>query len=60
METFGRVLLFGMGLTFMLLAYQVDNFTGILGWVFGVILSLAVLASFVKVKRYPGKRGDNL
>jgi hypothetical protein len=60
METFGRVLLFGMGLTFMLLAYQVDNFTGILGWVFGVILSLAVLASFVKVKRYPGGRGDNV
>jgi hypothetical protein len=60
METFGRILLFSMGLTFMLLAYQVDNFTGILGWVFGVILTLATLASFVKPKRYPGGHGDKL
>ena len=60
MEAFGRALLFGMGLTFMLLAYQVDNFTGILGWVFGVTLTLAVFASFVKPKRYPDKHGDQL
>jgi hypothetical protein len=60
METFGRMLLFAMSLTFMLLAYQVNNFTGVMGWIFGVILALAVLASFSNVKRYPGGRGYNL
>lgn len=60
MEPVGRILVFGMGLTFMLLAYQVDNFTGVLGWIFGGLMTLAVLASFIKPKRYPGRRGDNL
>ena len=52
METGGKVLVFAMGVTFMLLAYQVPtNVTSVLGWVFGSLLVLAVLASFAKVKR---------
>jgi hypothetical protein len=60
MENVGKILAFSMGINFMLLAYQVDNVTGVFGWVFGVILTLAVLASFIKPKRYPGGRGDNV
>jgi hypothetical protein len=61
MQTFGRVLLFAMGLNFMLLAYQVPtNVTSVLGWVFGGLLCLAVLMSFSKVKRYPEKHGDRV
>ena len=60
MENVGRILAFAMGLNFFLLAYQVDNVTGVFGWIFGSILTLAVLASFAKPKRYPGGRGDNL
>ncbi len=61
MEIFGRVLAFGMGLTFFLLAYQVPtNVTSVLGWVFGSLLCLAVLASFVKPKRYSEGRGTNI
>lgn len=61
MEQFGRILAFAMGLNFFLLAYQVPtNVTSVLGWVFGSFLTLAVLASFIKPKRYPGGRGDNL
>jgi len=59
MENFGRLLAFGMGLNMMLLAYQLPtNVTTVLGYVFGSLLCLAVLMSFAKVKRYPGKRGD--
>jgi hypothetical protein len=60
METFGRILAFSMGLNFFLLAYQVDNVTGVFGWIFGSLLCLAVLASFVRPKRYPGGRGNNI
>jgi hypothetical protein len=61
MENFGRILAFGMGLNFFLLAYQVPtNVTSVLGWVFGSLLCLAVLMSFVRPKRYPGGRGDNI
>jgi hypothetical protein len=61
METFGKILAFAMGLNFFLLAYQVPtNVTSVLGWVFGSLLCLAVLASFVKAKRYPGGRGTNI
>jgi hypothetical protein len=61
MESFGRVLLFAMGLNFMLLAYQVPaNVTSVLGWVFGCLLCLAVLLSFAKVKRYSEKHGDRV
>ena len=61
MEHFGKVLVFGMGVNFMLLAYQVPtNVTSVLGWVFGGLLCLAVLLSFRKVKRYPEKHGDKL
>jgi hypothetical protein len=61
MEQFGKVLAFGMGVNYMLLAYQVPtNVTSVLGWVFGSLLCLAVLASFAKVKRYPEKHGDQL
>lgn len=60
METFGKILAFSMGLNFFLLAYQVDNVTGVFGWIFGSLLCLAVLASFVKPKRYPGGRGTNI
>jgi hypothetical protein len=61
MENFGRILAFAMGLNFFLLAYQVPtNVTSVLGWVFGSLLCLAVLASFLKAKRYPGKHGDKL
>lgn len=60
METFGRVLAFSMGINFFLLAYQVDNVTGVFGWIFGSLLCMAVLASFVKPKRYPSERGNNL
>jgi hypothetical protein len=61
MESFGRVLLFAMGLNFMLLAYQVPtNVTSVLGWVFGSLLCLAVLMSFAKVKRYSGTHGDRV
>ena len=59
METFGKIMVFAMGINFMLLAYQVPtNVTTVLGWVFGSILCLAVLASFVKAKRYPGGHGN--
>ena len=60
METFGRILAFSMGLNFFLLAYQVDNLTGVFGWIFGSLLCLAVLASFVKPKRYSEGRGTNI
>jgi len=60
MEPIGRILVFAMGLTFMLLAYQVNNVTGVFGWIFGGLMTLAVFASFVKPKRYSGKRGDNV
>jgi hypothetical protein len=61
MEIFGRVLAFSMGLNFFLLAYQVPtNVTSVLGWVFGSLLCLAVLASFVKPKRYSEGRGTNI
>jgi hypothetical protein len=61
MEVFGKVLAFGMGLNFFLLAYQVPtNVTSVLGWVFGSLLCLAVLASFVKPKRYSEKHGDRV
>jgi hypothetical protein len=61
METFGKILAFSMGINFFLLAYQVPtNVTSVLGWVFGSLLCLAVLASFVKPKRYPRERGTNL
>jgi hypothetical protein len=60
METFGKILAFSMGLNFFLLAYQVDNITGVFGWVFGSLLCLAVLASFIKPKRYPGGHGTKL
>ena len=60
MENFGRVLAFGMGLNFFLLAYQVDNVTGVFGWIFGALLCLAVLMSFISPKRYSGRRGTNL
>jgi len=61
METGGKILVFAMGVTFMLLAYQVPtNVTSVLGWVFGSLLILAVLASFANLKRYPERRGDNL
>ena len=58
METIGRLLILGMSVTFMLLAYQVDNVTGVFGWVFGVILAMALLASFGNRNGYSGKRGD--
>ena len=58
MEMIGRLLILGMSVTFMLLAYQVDNVTGVFGWVFGTILAMALLASFAKKKGYPGMRGD--
>jgi hypothetical protein len=57
MENFGRIIAFAMGLNFFLLAYQVDNVTGVFGWVFGSMLTLAVLASFLKPSRYSGGRG---
>ena len=61
MENFGRILAFSMGINMLLLAYQVPtNVTGVLGWVFGSLLCLAVLASFVKPKRYPEKHGDRV
>jgi hypothetical protein len=60
MEYFGRILAFGMGLNFFLLAYQVDNVTGVFGWIFGALLCLAVLMSFIAPKRYSGRRGTNL
>ena len=60
MEYFGRVLAFGMGLNFFLLAYQVDNVTGVFGWIFGALLCMAVLMSFISPKRYSGRRGTNL
>ena len=61
MESFGRILAFAMGLNFFLLAYQVPtNVTSVLGWVFGSLLTLAVLGSFMKPKRYPEKQGDSV
>ena len=61
MENFGRIFAFTMGLNYLLLAYQVEtNVTSVLGWIFGSLLCLAVLMSFVKPKRYPGGRGDNV
>jgi hypothetical protein len=61
METFGRILAFAMGVNMMLLAYQLQtNVTTVLGWVFGSLLCLAVLMSFVRPKRYPEKHGDRV
>jgi hypothetical protein len=61
MENFGRILAFSMGINMFLLAYQVPtNVTSVLGWVFGSLLCLAVLGSFVKPRRYPEKHGDRV
>lgn len=61
MENVGRIIAFAMGINYLLLAYQVEtNITSVLGYVFGSMLCLAVLMSFVKPKRYPSGRGDNL
>ena len=60
MEYFGRILAFSMGLNFFLLAYHVDNVTGVFGWIFGALLCMAVLMSFIAPKRYSGRRGTNL
>lgn len=60
MENFGRMLAFAMGITFFLLAYQAEIVTSVLGYIFGSLLVLAVLMSFVKPKRYPSSHGDNL
>ena len=61
MENVGRIIAFAMGINYLLLAYQVEtNVTSVLGYVFGSMLCLAVLMSFVKPKRYPSGRGDNL
>ena len=58
MQTVGRLLILAMSVTFMLLAYQVNNWSGVLGWVFGGLLAMALLASFANRTGYPGKRGD--
>lgn len=61
MENFGRILAFAMGLNYILLAYQVEtNLFSVLGYIFGSLLCLAVLMSFVKPKRYPAEHGDKL
>jgi len=61
MENVGRIIAFSMGINYLLLAYQVEtNITSVLGYIFGSMLCLAVLMSFVKPKRYPSGRGDNL
>lgn len=61
MENVGRIIAFAMGINYLLLAYQVEtNITSVLGYIFGSMLCLAVLMSFVKPKRYPSGRGDNL
>lgn len=60
MENFGRILAFSMGITFFLLAFQAEIVTAVLGYVFGSLLVLAVLASFVKPKRYPPTHGNNI
>ena len=58
MQVVGRLLILAMSVTFMLLAYQVNNWSGVLGWVFGGLLAMALLASFTNRTGYPGKRGD--
>jgi len=59
MQTFARILLTAMAATFMLLAYQSPlNAVTVMGWVFGGMLTLTVLASFSKGNRYARKRGD--
>lgn len=58
METVGRLLILAMAVTFYLLAYESETFLAIPGYTFGVLLTLALLASFAKKSRYPGKRGD--
>jgi hypothetical protein len=60
MENFGRILAFAMGITFFLLAYQAEVVTSVLGYIFGSLLCLAVLMSFLKPKRYPSEHGDKL
>jgi hypothetical protein len=61
MENVGRIIAFAMGINYLLLAYQVEtNITSVLGYIFGSMLCLAVLMSFVKPKRYPSGRGDKL
>lgn len=60
MENFGRILAFAMGITFFLLSVQVEGVIAVFGYVFGSLLVMAVLASFVKPKRYPSSHGDNL
>lgn len=61
MENVGRIIAFAMGINYLLLAYQVEtNITSVLGYIFGSMLCLAVLMSFVKPKRYPSGRGDNV
>jgi hypothetical protein len=58
METVGRLLILGMAVTFYLLAYESESFMAIPGHTFGVLLTLALLASFARKSGYPGKRGD--
>ena len=58
MQTTGRMLILAMATTFILLAYQTTGFLSVLGYIFGTILGMALLASFARGTRYSGKRGD--
>jgi uncharacterized membrane protein YiaA len=50
-EVIARLLILGMGVTFILLAYQAEPISAGFGYFFGVILTIAFLLSFAKVKR---------
>ena len=52
-DLIARLIILTMAVTFFLLAYQAEPVTGFLGYFFGVILTLAFLVSFAKVKRLP-------
>ena len=58
MQTTGRILILAMATTFILLAYQTTGFLSVLGYIFGTILGMALLASFARGTRYSGKRGN--
>jgi hypothetical protein len=58
MEMIGRLLILGMAVTFFLLAYESTSFMAVAGYVWGSILTLALLASFRTKSRYPEKDGN--
>jgi hypothetical protein len=50
-ERVAKLFVFGMAVTFFLLAYQAEPISAGFGYFFGIVLSIAILFSFAKVER---------